>query len=214
MTKKTKLVSKFFKAKPKMAKTMRTIAKDVYKSNAEVKYHDTDFALASVGTAGLNHYLCAIPTGDSNQERIGTQIRGYRLEIKGTIRKVDPASQLPVEIRVIVWRDNNTGGANGTITNILEASMTASPTIQQYDQPNMKRFKILMDRRYILDAQHENRRKMFNFTYNKPLIIEFDSAGTASYSKGQVNISYISSTSTAGEEPEVSITSRLYFRDS
>ncbi len=118
----------------------------------EVKFHDSNIASANVPVGGVvNSSINLIPVGTGENNRVGRKFTIRHIGMRGAFKlpsTIVPASTSDI-VRIILYVDKQTNGATIAVTDLLETANEASP----YNLANQNRFRILMDRRVLLDAQ-------------------------------------------------------------
>lgn len=196
--------------KKTMRKQVRAVVKQQLAKELERKFRDLDVDPTSVPNGGANFYLNAVPDGTTVTERLGFVIRMKKLRIRGALTIPDAAIG-STGVRMILFRDNNQNDAIGNIDDLLESGTYR--TVQQYTYNQMKRYQVLVDRRYTLDSEHENNQIKFDITLNRNMLIHFTGPGAGAYSKGTLILGFVSDSVDINNPPQVHFTSRLWFTD-
>lgn len=109
--------------------------------NTEMKKID-ETASVTYNTAGTFRLLNGSIRGNSDDNRIGTQIRVKNCYLRLKFNK--NASATATQIRYILFIDTQSNGASPTVANLLEVA--ASPMISPLNTDNGKRFNVILDR--------------------------------------------------------------------
>ena len=198
-------------AKKKYA-TVDTVQKMI-DSDIETKYHDYDIvnSPSQILNTGLTFYISDVNDGLTNVERVGQMIKVFRLEIKGTLNMLDPINQpVAFPVRIIIWRDLNESNQRSLITDVIESG--DRPTIQQVSWDDRKRFRVLHDKRYLVDPVNHPR-SLFDIVIKKPMNMTYNAPGGGSGGYGRVCLGMLADGNLGNSAPTVTFTSRMYFKD-
>lgn len=129
-----------------LAKRALTMAMGLKKLlNVEHKFHDVTANNGSPDTTGLVFPLTAMSQGTTALTRLGNSVKLESSYMRAVITKNASATQTIV--RLIMFVDNETQGANAAVTDVLEAANVYSPI----NHLNGERFTVLVDRQIHLD---------------------------------------------------------------
>lgn len=174
--------------------------------NVEFKKHQVTLADTAIGNDGAEiTQLNNIAVGTGYAERIGHSIKVTSLFARGTLSK--HASATATSIRVMLVMDSQTNQAIYTITDLLESA--GIHTYRNID--NTSRFKILADRKYIVDTTTPKR--FFSIRKKVNQHIRFDNSTSAIADITQCSYSIVMISSEATNEPTVYMNFRLRFVD-
>lgn len=89
--------------------------------------------------------------GDTNVTRSGDEVVYTSIQVRG-IAIQDPDNVLGTECRIIVFWDKFPNGVAPTAATLLDNSVITQLTESPYNSDYYKRFKIILDRRFVLNA--------------------------------------------------------------
>ncbi len=120
-------------------------------SGSELKFHD-EVTQTTVATTGvlLDNIPTGIVNGTGESERIGRQITGTRLNINGIFTLPASAANTSDVVRMMVVQDKQCNGAVFTTAQLLQI---ATNFLSYRNLENSKRFKVWLDKRYVLDSK-------------------------------------------------------------
>lgn len=124
-------------------------------SGAEYKFYDGNFTFNPVATTGsLVSSINTVPQGTTESDRIGRKIVIRSIFFRFAV-DLDKTSNAPLpdaeEIRIIVYLDTQTNGA--AISGPTDILMSSS--VRAYRElANSKRFKIMMDKNYVINPSN------------------------------------------------------------
>ncbi len=138
-----------FKRKVRQRQIRRTQTK---LSVGELKFHDLDIDDGSITQAGTiaEDSCVTIAQGTTESERLGRKITIRSINWRWDIVKIASTSPSNGDevVRVILYLDKQTNGATATTVGLLETD-----DYQSFNNlANKSRFRILMDRTYVLNA--------------------------------------------------------------
>jgi len=152
---KTAMVRRRPKRKAPTNKSLNRKIKRI-QNDIELKYKDVYSAATDISTTTALTLLNGISQGDTTITRTGGQIRITSVHIKGTVT-ADPLNLLSDQYRMMVVWDAQANGAaptlSGTVTSILDVTTITDLLIAPYNYSAMDRFKILMDKRVIINRR-------------------------------------------------------------
>jgi len=234
---KTKMNKKKVAPKPKLNVNQRQdkqIANLSKKMNRklmleEVKWFDYAESASNINETGLlinEHNF--ITTGDTSNSRDGDQIKATSLMVRAQIIS-DRDLVIPQRVRMIVFWDTQTNGANtsisGLVTSLMNASGTLTGTYDFRNQRTIDRYKILYDKVYTMNPQLKLTEVAGTVTDNQPKainIVKYFKLGrvidyTASTGaitdlmKNSINVAFISDV--VADQPNLNVNIRLNFKD-
>jgi len=140
-------------------------------SKGEWKYVDVTATSTMDNTTSVN-LLNGIAGGTTASTRIGTKVSIMSLEFRG-YAYVTPATGVDQVQRFMIVRDGQTNATALTCAQVLQGSNVFAPR----NLENRKRFKILMDKAYTLNATAEpGSRRFFKFymKFRRPIIVDYN----------------------------------------
>lgn len=199
-----------------VAKSTKKYVKKQLNKDLETKYSDIDVTTPfSIDSTGTTLDLQRISTGALVvDERIGSVIRVFRIEIRGQIVLPDPVNMVtPQTVRVILFRDNIEGTQDRTVlSDVLETGLI--PCNQQYQYQKVgKGIQVLYDRRFVLDAQNGPRIRPFYINIKKPMLMKWNTGAATSEGKGRCRLALISDEATTALCALGTWTSRTWYKD-
>lgn len=195
----------------------------------EVKFFDFAGATNVIPETGLllnDHNF--IQTGDTASSRDGNQIKATSLMIRAQLLS-DQDLVVPQRVRMVVFWDTQTNGADcslsGLTSSLMDASATVTGTFDFRNQRTIDRFKIIFDKVYTINPQLKLTEAAGTVTDNQPKavsIVKYFKLGrvidyTASTGaitdlmKNTINVAFFSDV--AADQPTVSFNIRLNFKD-
>ena len=163
----------------------------------------------AVTSTGLFVTLAAIPQGDDDMDRNGSQVSMRRLEIRFIAARGLQESCL----RIIILVDKQTNGVVPTLAQVLTVTATGEQTVTSpINNDNKKRFTILSDRMRTLNAASKPTQcwsQRLKLTHK----MRFDGVGigTADIVSGALWLLLISNTVGGGNSPVFTTVSRVWF---
>lgn len=201
-----------------VASTAITIAKSVAALvNVEKKYVQTNLLDYNVDNTTLaGGCLNLIAEGDDYTMRNGRSIKLTNLNMR--INLYQQASSVRNIFRLIVVRDLGAQGAQPAGSNLIDSTLystdNAPLAYRNYDSTAFKRYQVLHDQRYALDAQHPQQVIELNLAINKHAYYIDTTSNILSVGSGAIFYYLISQGATAnGTGTQIDMTSRLYFID-
>lgn len=157
-------MGKIYKVKRKPYK--KPYKKQYTRPKQEWKAIDTSIAGAAANTTGNIVLINGCVRGDDIEERDGRQINLRSVELRGKT-SVTEETGVAQRHRILLVLDKNPHGTNPSIDDILKTNSTLA--LRNLD--NRKRFKIIMDKTYALNASGEVGsgrlfKKYIKMTYN------------------------------------------------
>lgn len=195
----------------------------------EVKYFDYAGAATAIPETGLLlNDMNFIQTGDTASSRDGNQIYATSLQIRAQIQ-TDQDIVVPQRVRMIVFWDNQSNGADASISGGVQSLMLASATVTgTYDfrnQITIDRYKILYDKTWTLNPQLKLTEAAGTVADNQPIakniekyfklgrVIDYSASTGAIVDlvKNTINVVFISDV--GADQPTVTWNIRLLFKD-
>lgn len=137
-------------------KRRRSTAATYYSGMGEMKFHDVDVDDAVIAVNGVIHNtgsINLIVQGITESTRIGRKCTITAIQWRWSLDYFETTAQATAtnaeQIRMILYLDRQANGATAAITDILESNSWLS----YYNLANSSRFRILMDRTYVFQAQ-------------------------------------------------------------
>jgi len=195
----------------------------------EVKWIDYAGSANVIPETGLllNDHNFVI-AGDTASDRDGNQIKATSLMIRAQLLS-DQDLVIPQRVRMVVFWDTQTNGADasisGTVTSLMNASGTVTGTYDFRNQRTIDRYKILFDKVYTINPQLKLTEVGGTVTDNQPKainIVKYFKLGrvidyTASTGaitdlmKNSINVAFISDV--GADQPTVNFNIRMNFKD-
>jgi len=172
-------------------------------------------------------------TRDTTITRTGGQVRLTSVHIKGTVT-ADPLNLLSDQYRMMVVWDAQANGAaptlSGTVTSILDVTTITDLLIAPYNYSAMDRFKILMDKRVIINRrvvadtdpatgatqEYQPIVKPFNKRFKLGRTVRYAvNSSTGTITDISTNSLYfiVVGNAPASVNPTIQFSSRIYFKD-
>lgn len=150
----------------KQNKAIDNLKKEVkaIKGDIELKYKDTQIALANIQPAVQSQLLNGIPALVTAQtDRIGARIRLTSVQFR--IKMQNQATQLSgVSLRIIVFSDKQANASTSALSGdaltpggqaLLQSGLTANPILMPYQHESSPRFQIHFDKVYTWNPNTE-----------------------------------------------------------
>ncbi len=186
----------------------------------ELKTFDTTFGVTQIDF-DTNHSqnLGLVLQGDTRTTRDGSKLLATSIEIRGMIRQETTPSSFGAQFRLVITKSKQrfipASNVSTTVSGVLENGGTLSAPNSPFERNNQSHYVVLVDKTWYVNGPTAGATGV-NFHIRKKLnhVIEFDEASTTA-EKGQIFATLYSNRSAAsGDGPEVSFTSRLFFKDS
>jgi len=177
----------------------------------ELKWYDTNSSVTTVSSVGVwyNNISKNIVTGTTDNNRIGDQIRGYSLHVKGTL-SINPSVPLSVVRIILVQYKQSYYTSAPDIGYLLADNVNAIRSY--YDQEQKQHFNILYDKVYNLSVQAKpNVYLKINKTLGKRKIFWDSNIALNAPTEGQIFLYAVSDQTSF--EPSLDVNTRLYFID-
>jgi len=190
-------------------------------------------AATDISTTTALTLLNGISQGDTTITRTGGQVRLTSVHIKGTVT-ADPLNLLSDQYRMMVVWDAQANGAaptlSGTVTSILDVTTITDLLIAPYNYSAMDRFKILMDKRVIINRrvvadtdpatgatqEYQPIVKPFNKRFKLGRTVRYavnSSTGTITdISTNSLYFIVVGNVAPASVNPTIQFSSRIYFK--
>lgn len=230
---KTMIVKRKLKRKVPTNKSLNRKIKRI-QNDIELKYRDVYSASTDITTTAALTLLNGLSQGDTTITRTGGQVRLTSVHIKGTVT-ADPANLSSDQYRMMLVWDGQTNGAaptlSGNVTSILDVTTITDPLIAPYNYSAMDRFKILMDKRVIINrrvvadndpatgatTEYQAIVKPFNKKFKLGRIVRYavnSSTGTITdISTNSLYFIVVGNVAPASVNPSIQFSSRIYFKD-
>jgi len=148
----------------------------------------------NLGSAAVAAPLCLFaPTvGSALNQRVGRQVRVFKIKVKGTIivpvQTGQTAADAATQCRIVLCQDMQTNASQMTGDQLFQNATGASTTISTFQNPNnFGRFRVLKDKMCILqnpntqqpgvtvyDQAGLKRSFKMNINFKKPIIVHFN----------------------------------------
>ncbi len=187
----------------------------------ETKTHDATFAVAQVDYDTDNATaLASVPQGDTRITRDGSKLLATFLDLRMMVRQELTPPSFGASFRVTVIRSkqrftpvSDTGGAS---QGVYQNGGTLSAPISPFERNNRTHYVVLHDKMYYTNGG-DSGPTGFMIHIKKKLnhVIEYEGTSATTVEKGQIWVLLTCNRSAASADgPEVTYTSRLYFKDS
>lgn len=203
---------KTFKRRPNLVR----LIKKVMQSNAEKKYWDSVDAgsISSLGRVFPIDMSTNITVGDTQLQRIGSQIKLRNFNVKGKIDFLGNPLWSSSTVRLLVVQ--NLLPPPLILSNIIyNNAFTGSSINSQYRKETAGQYIILYDKRFTLSLEGPSV-KVFNINVNKKLMKRIQFTNPASpgvVNKGELYVITISDIAVGSVPPTYEIETRLTFTD-
>ncbi len=186
----------------------------------ELKHFDATFPVTQIDFDTNHVHNCGLVLqGDTLITRDGSRLYATSLEFKGMIRQETTPSSFGTQLRIMVVKSKQrfipASNVSTTTTGVLENAGTLSAPNSPYEANNRVHWVKLYDKPFYVNgdtAGPTGENLWFNIKLGHQIV--FDEASTTAEA-GQVRVLLFSNRSAAsGDGPEVSFTTRLWFRDS
>lgn len=186
----------------------------------ELKHIDNNYAVAMVSDpVGTNILLLnGVGQGTTNVGRIGDRVTYTSIQMRGLI-DANATVAGKTAWRMIIFRDMQSNGTAPTVTMLLDNSIIASYFNAPYNSDNTERFRVIMDKRGIINqmivAQGPSVKLKLKWKLN--FITNYGLGNTGligDITKNSVYAMLISDKNTAsGVGPVCTFGTRMYFKD-
>lgn len=224
------------KAKPSIQKQVSSVKKSIRKmqNDEELKYFDVSFNTATADTAGVIQILNGMAGGNTQITRIGNEISCTSIQFRGRIVQNSDAELNATEVRLAVLWDRQPNGANPTIAGldngILNNVTVTDLLLSPYTYENQDRYRILYDKRFVLNAQQWFDYNIAGATTTLDSVVpmqmdfkkkiklsrntKYDNAAAGITSISSNSLVFIAISNQATTIPTITVGFRLYFKDS
>lgn len=173
----------------------------------EVKTLDQTLVNNTVDEAGVIYPIHEIAEGLDYDDRIGRQISNKSIQLKGTW--VANGSATVTFVRLILFMDYGGSTATPQVSHILPTP--SYHEMRSFNSIYLKRYKILWDKTYCLDADGKGRTAVINFYKKLHNVVKFGSTATTGYAQGSLNVLAIGNNAT--NLPSLLLDARLRYTD-
>jgi len=168
-------------------------AKSIVKYYLNPEYKFLDSSITTPFSFGFTGVLQSTPTligqGDADTQRNGNSVKVTSMLTRGTIELADTNA---AQCRFIIFTDTSSNGAPPAVTDLLQSASVISPL----NRINGKRFRVLYDRSWVLDADNP-KKQIHIFKKMQHHIHYLDStANTSSLGQGPIYFLWISDQNT------------------
>lgn len=126
--------------------------------NCEKRYFDTGVSVAAVNYTGAINLVSGVTAGDDVNQRSGNSIlaRSLYVNYDATVNLTSGggASQI---LRKIIFMDCDNQGVTPTTSDVLQTVGTTNAVNSPLNVDNVKRFRILYDKKHVLNGQGTER---------------------------------------------------------
>lgn len=167
--------------------------------------------------------------GVADGQRVGDRARFTSLRITGEIER-DADNAVPNTIRMIVFWDSQPNGATPPLISTSESlfnipSIAPNNINATYNLDNQKRYKVLLDKRWVLNSANFDpvtatdwqTRKLFNFyiKLSRETVYTANTGGIADITKNSLYIAFCTDQSGSGlnAAPQVRYAFNIYYKD-
>lgn len=177
----------------KVSQPVKTFVKNAIKRYSETKRIDSTYAIAITNASTLT-LLNGIAQGDEYNQRNGRKIQMSSIEWRGFVS--NPRAT-PHEVRLMLVYDKATNGAVFADTDLLDAGNLYNCF---YNKDNQGRFKILADKRMILQIASDSQAKPFSIRkkVNLPVMYDGTTNAIADITQGSLYMLCVSSDAAGG----------------
>lgn len=193
------------------ARSLNSAVRGMQLAQGEFKCVDIAQSLSS-DTASAVQLLNGIARGDEINERAGREVVMRSIQVKG-IAAVTVGTGIDQVCRVMIVYDRQTNAAALTAAMVLNAVDTYSPR----NLENRRRFKIMYDRSFVLNASGEaGSHCMFNFyrKLNHPVTFNSgDAATVADITTGSMYLICIGNVAAGATDGTCTFSSRIRYQD-
>lgn len=135
--------------------------------------------------------------GDQINQRGGRQVRFKSIQLKGTISRSSASTGVGDRLRIVVFIDKQANASAPSFSDLFENVLGATPNVSTFrNLDNRKRFVILNDRVYNLDADDPSREYNYYRKLDMKTIYDDGNAGTiADITTNSLYVMVVSNTS-------------------
>ncbi len=200
--------------------------------NVEKKYVSINSISVFIGfTLGdILPYTFTFPglqQGVANNQRIGTRVTLKRIKFKGTLMHNLSLTTSGSKVRLIVVQFKSPRGATTTIDDFLSNPSPFSEAFlsqyKRYDQGATQPYKILVDKRWTLQAQDAGHsiterttmKVQFTLNWKNGLQVRYNGGGSleANIFQNNIKMFWISDMTTLGTSPKLDAGYRMFYTD-
>lgn len=135
-----------------LGRRVRNIDKKIKKlqREQELGHKDTIMSAVEIANTGVFTLLNGLTQGDDDDNRHGNEV--YATSVQGRFVISGDAAQLnAMVIRMILFWDQQSNGAAPALADLLDTTVITSAVMAPYHRDFQKRFKILMDKSYVIN---------------------------------------------------------------
>lgn len=138
----------------KVSTRLKKVIKSQILKSTELKRNDLNLAAYSVPIGGVSttHYLTAIATGDSDDNREGTKIKIISVQLRGTITNEDQTGANDTVCRLILYRARET--VKGVIPGVTEV-LDVDSIMSLRDFRVQQEYKVLWDKTFQFNSSSD-----------------------------------------------------------
>lgn len=194
------------KNKGRVSKSVKKYVERAIKQEGEIKRFPKVYASASITQSwNVNGSFFQVPQGDDNSERIGTEVQGIGLDVRGLLSL--PTAKDHAVLRMLVYIPND--------SSIQSSDLPADI----YTPPNadfMTNVKVLLDKVFVLNSTSEkagttNQIKYFREWIPFRRVVRYRSSTTTDPNTAHPRIAFVSSEAT--NTPVVQYNTSFLYRD-
>lgn len=148
-----------YKRKYNKGPTNKTLAKKIKHIEndlIELKWYDGYVAPFNISVAGIQNSLVQMAQGDTASTRTGNSIYTTSVQLRLSFQSI-AASVAPVTIRVILFWDKQSNGANpipsglDNSNSLLDTTLVTDTTIAPRNFNTIERYKIIWDKTFVIN---------------------------------------------------------------
>lgn len=198
-------------------KQLQNVKKQIRKiqSNEDLKNFDVLSTLAPT-TTGTFSCLNAMAQGTTKITRVANMISATSVQLRGRIT-VDAAATFSPIVRIVIFWDQQANAGAPTTALLFDAGVITPLVSSPYNHDNSKRFKILYDKRFVVEGQPaltSLNSKLMEKYIKLSRNTKYNTTGGATFADITTNSLWLFAVSNdATNSPAVVIGSRLYFKD-
>lgn len=139
-------------------KVAKTVAFMKGMINCEKRYFDTGIAVSAINYTGAINLVSGVTAGDDVNQRSGNSILARSLYVNYDATVNTTAGVNATQIyRKIIFMDCDNQGVTPATSDVLQAVGNANAVNSPLNVDNVKRFKILYDKKHVLNGQGAER---------------------------------------------------------
>lgn len=178
--------------------------------NVEVKNFDTQLTGSAITDAIGITQLTNIPQGDGTNSRDGAQCKMIGIELNFTI--VQNVSAVTTLFRLMVVQDKQTNQAIYLAADLLDDVTPFDSIIAPRNLDNMRRFSVLYDRTFVLEAGGTSAFIVRKYI-KKEMLLRFDGSTPSIADLTQNSLSILSVATETANDPALTLHARVRYVD-